>query len=150
MTSEFSVEELVPHSGRMSLLDRIVDYGEEWLHAEVRITTDSMFVDEQGVPAWIGLEYLAQTIGAFAGLQERLKGDKPKLGFLVGSRKYICSQDYFTIGQVLLLKVEREMETESGLNVFQCVLLGQGVEASARLNVFQPENADKFLEESLT
>lgn len=150
MKSKFSVEELVPHSGQMSLLDRIVEYGEEWLHAEVRITVNSMFVNERGVPAWIGLEYLAQTIGAFAGLQERLKGDKPKLGFLVGSRKYVCSKDYFSIGQVLLLKVEREMETESGLNVFQCFLQGQGVESSARLNVFQPDDANKFLEETLS
>ncbi len=150
MTAEFNVEELVPHSGLMSLLDKIVDYGEDWLHAEVHISRQSMFADDKGVPAWVGLEYLAQTIGAFAGLQERLQGKKPKLGFLVGTRKYICSKDHFPFGQILLLKVEREMETEVGLNVFQCVLKGVEVEASARLNVFQPNDANKFLEDSMS
>lgn len=150
MTVEFSVDELVPHSGLMSLLDKIVDYGEDWLHAEVHVSSTSMFADEKGVPSWLGLEYLAQTIGAFAGLQERVHGNKPKLGFLVGTRKYECSKDYFLHGQVLSLKVQREMETEAGLNVFQCVLEGQDIHASARLNVFQPDDANKFLKESMS
>ncbi|MBV1889157.1 MAG: hotdog family protein [Proteobacteria bacterium] len=149
MKSVYNVAELVPHSGTMSLLDRVIEYGEDWLQAEVTITADSMFADKQGVPAWIGLEYLAQTIAAFAGLQERQKGDLPKLGFLVGSRRYSCSEEYFPIGQTLQLRVEREMESESGLNVFQCMLKGEGIEGSTRLNVFQPNDVAKFLEESV-
>mgnify|MGYP005996208549 CR=1 FL=1 len=74
MTAEYLVEELVPHSGRMSLLTRVVDSGDDWLTAEVDITSKSMFSDDKGVPAWVGLEYLAQAIGAYAGLQERLLG----------------------------------------------------------------------------
>ncbi|MEH6579265.1 MAG: hotdog family protein [Amphritea sp.] len=150
MKSEFSVAELVPHSGKMSLLDAIVGYGEDWLEAEVHISSDSMFADTQGVPAWVGLEYLAQTIGAFAGLQERLNGGKPKLGFLLGSRKYQCSTDYFPLGHVLSLRVQREMQAENGLSVFQCELQGDGLDASARLNVFQPEDADKFLQDAMS
>jgi len=149
MKSVYSVAELVPHSGKMSLLDRVTEYGDDWLQAEVTITADSMFTDKQGVPAWVGLEYMAQTIGAFAGLQERLCNASPKLGFLVGSRRYSCSGEYFSIGQTLTLRVEREMVTESGLNVFQCSVQGTGIEASARLNVFQPDDAAQFIKESL-
>lgn len=152
MKSEFSVAELVPHSGKMSLLDTIVDYGDDWLQAEVCITRDSMFADlssdKKGVPGWVGLEYLAQTVGAYAGLQERLAGGEPKLGFLVGSRKYLCSADYFLIGQTLSIKVHREMQVDNGLSVFQCDLQGDGVEASASLNVFQPDDAPQFLKEA--
>ena len=150
MKSEFNVAELVPHSGKMSLLSSIIEYGEDWLHAEVHITADSMFADAQGVPAWLGLEYLAQAVGAYAGLQERLNGGKPKLGFLLGSRKYLCSTDYFTFGQTLSLKVQREMQAENGLSVFQCILQGKEVEASATLNVFQPDDADKFLQDAMS
>ncbi|MBV1915847.1 MAG: hotdog family protein [Pseudomonadales bacterium] len=148
MKNLYAVTELVPHSGKMSLLDRVTEYGEEWLQAEVTITKHSMFLAKQGVPGWVGLEYMAQTIAAFAGLQERLSDGPPKLGFLVGSRRYSCSQEYFPVGQTLRLRVEREMETKAGLNVFQCSLQGDGVEASARLNVFQPDDAAKFLQES--
>ena len=148
MKSEYSVAELVPHSGKMSLLDNIVEYRDGWLRAEVSITADSMFADKQGVPAWIGLEYMAQAVGAYAGWQERLKGGPPKLGFLLGTRKYLCSTDYFAIGTKLIVTVQLEMEAANGLNVFQCVLQGEGVDASANLNVFQPDDPDKFLQDN--
>lgn len=145
MTSEYPIEELVPHSGRMSLLTRVVEYGDEWLIAEVDITPSSMFCDDQGVPAWVGLEYLAQAIAAYAGLQERLTGGSPKIGFLVGTRKYICSNDYFPINSTLSIKVSQNLKAENGLCVFDCELLSSECEASARLNVFQPEDADQFI-----
>lgn len=147
MTFEYTVAELVPHSGKMSLLSEITGYGEDWLSARVDISQDSMFADSRGVPAWVGLEYLAQAIGAYAGLQERLKGETPKLGFLLGSRKYSCSRDYFALGDSLELKVIRNMQAENGLSAFDCHLSGGDYEASASLNVFQPEDADKFLQE---
>ena len=147
MKPEYSVAELVPHSGKMSLLDNIIEYSDGWLRAEVCITVDSMFAEEQGVPAWIGLEYLAQTVGAYSGWQERLKDGTPKLGFLLGTRKYVCSTDYFAIGSILTLTVQLEIEAANGLNVFKCVLQGEGVEASANINVFQPDDPDKFLQE---
>ena len=148
MKSEYSVAELVPHSGKMSLLDNIVEYRDGWLRAEVSITADSMFADKQGVPAWIGLEYMAQAVGAYAGWQERLKGGPPKLGFLLGTRKYLCSTDYFAIGTKLIVTVQLEMEAANGLNVFQCILQGEGVEASANLNVFQPDDPGKFIQDN--
>jgi predicted hotdog family 3-hydroxylacyl-ACP dehydratase len=145
--SEYSVAELVPHSGKMSLLDNIIEYRDGWLRAEVCISADSMFVNELGVPAWIGLEYLAQAVGAYSGWKERSKGRSPKLGFLLGTRKYLCSTDYFAIGTTLTLTVQLEVEAENGLNVFQCVLEGEGVEATANINVFQPDDPDKFLQD---
>ncbi|MBY4676121.1 hotdog family protein [Marinobacterium arenosum] len=150
MKSEYSVAELVPHSGKMSLLDNIVEYADDWLRAEVYITEASMFADEKGVPAWTGMEYMAQTIGAFAGMQERREGGEPKLGFLLGTRKYTCSVDYFPLGQTLILTAKREMQAENGLSVFQCSLHGEGIEASASLNVYQPEDADSFLKDAIS
>lgn len=43
MTS-FTVDELVPHSGLMSLLDRIVDHGDDWLEAQVDISENTLFL----------------------------------------------------------------------------------------------------------
>lgn len=147
--SEYSVAELVPHSGKMSLLDEIVAYGDDWLEARVNIHAGAMFADEDGVPGWVGLEYLAQAIGAYAGLQERVVGKAPKLGFLLGSRKYECSTDHFVHGQQLLIRVEKEIQAENGLSSFNCELRGDSVTATARLNVYQPEDADEFLKEAI-
>ncbi len=149
MIQSLNIDEFVPHSGHMSLLDNIVDYGNDWLLAKVTITPSSLFIDEYGVPASVGVEYLAQAIAAYSGIQEKRHGGKPKLGFLLGVRKYQCSTDYFTVGETLLLKVEIDMQAENGLSVFQGSLTGRNCEGSARLNVFQPENADHFLQGSV-
>jgi predicted hotdog family 3-hydroxylacyl-ACP dehydratase len=148
MTTEYSVEELVPHSGKMSLLTEITGYGDDWLSAQVEITEHSMFADKRGVPSWVGLEYLAQAIGAYAGLKERRKGERPKLGFLLGTRKYSCDSDYFVPGDVLTLKVVCNLQGENGLSAFDCVLQGNGCQANASLNVFQPDDAEKFFKEA--
>ncbi len=150
MKPEFSVAELVPHSGKMSLLDNIVEYGDNWLSAEVCISADSMFVDDKGVPGWVGLEYMAQAVAAYSGLQQRLNGGRPKLGFLLGARKYLCSTDYFAIDKTWLITVQLDMQAANGLNVFQCVLRGEGIDASANINVFQPDDPDKFLQDSVS
>jgi predicted hotdog family 3-hydroxylacyl-ACP dehydratase len=130
----------------MSLLTAIVDYGDDWLSAEVHITPDSTFADDRGVPAWIGLEYMAQAIAAYGGRGERDRGGTPKIGFLLGSRKYLCDADTFPFGQTLLVTVQAEMLAESGIRVFNCELRGQGLSASAMVNVFQPDDIEKFIE----
>ena len=147
MNTDYTVEQLVPHSGKMSLLSHISEHGDNWLRAKVEISSESVFADATGVPAYVGLEYLAQAIGAFAGLRERLKGEQPKVGFLLGSRKYTCSTDYFPVGSTLDLLFEEEMQGENGLSVFNGTLTAPGISAQARLNVFQPQNAEQFLNE---
>ncbi|GAC13139.1 ApeP family dehydratase [Aliiglaciecola lipolytica] len=145
MSEEFNLSEFVPHSGKMCLLDEIVDFGDGWLKAKVHIKPDSMFVEKQGVSAIIGIEYLAQAVAAYAGSKERKSGLKPKLGFLLGCRKYQSTTDYFPMGSILNIEVKLEMEADNGLNVFNAHLTGEGVQASAKLNVFQPADAEAFL-----
>ncbi len=147
MKKKYLVSELVPHSGTMSLLSEIIDYGEDWLSAKVNISADSIFLEEHGVPAAVGIEYLAQTVAAYAGLQERNKGEQPKLGFLLGVRKYTSSTTHFPLGESLIINIQLEMQAENGLGAFSCQLKGGGCEATARLNVYQPENAEFFLQD---
>ncbi len=123
MSIEYSVDDLVPHSGTMSLLSRVTAYGDDWLEAEVDISSATLFAEEQGVPAWVGLEYLAQAIAAFSGVQEKKQNQPPKLGFL-------------------------DMVAENGLHVFKGMLTAFNVEATANLNVFQPDDASQFIKEA--
>tara|TARA_R110000772_G_scaffold58136_2_gene131632 strand:- start:1721 stop:2170 length:450 start_codon:yes stop_codon:yes gene_type:complete len=145
MSEHLNLRDFVPHSGDMSLLDHVIDYGEGWLHASVLITEHSIFIEDRGVSATVGIEYLAQAVAAYSGSKMRRTGEKPKLGFLLGIRRYESSIDYFPIGSRITLEVELEMEADNGLHVFQGCLKGNGFEASARLNVFQPADADEFL-----
>lgn len=145
------IRSLVPHSGAMVLLDRVVSVDNENLSAEVKIGRDTVFFDGEGVGAWVGIEYMAQAIAAHAGYLSSLRGDPVKVGFLIGARRYECSRPSFPLGRVLKVSVQKILQAENGLGAFECRIddsqdsTGTPV-AVATITVFQPENVDDFLQ----
>jgi predicted hotdog family 3-hydroxylacyl-ACP dehydratase len=76
----YAIADVVPHSGRMVLIDELLDYGLDYAVAAVNIRPDSVLSDGRtGVPAWVGLEYMAQTIGAFTGVEDLRCGRRPSV-----------------------------------------------------------------------
>lgn len=147
------IRQLVPHSGAMCLLDRIVRHDEESLVAEVCIRADGPFTDSlgpgSGVGAWVAIEYMAQAVAAWAGLQSRKRGESPKIGFLLGSRRVRTCVSSFAVGQVLWIEVRPAYQADNGLGQFDCRLLSEGQEwAQAQLTVFGPADPEGFLKES--
>ncbi|MDP5009158.1 MAG: 3-hydroxylacyl-ACP dehydratase, partial [Glaciimonas sp.] len=113
----------IPHSGSMVLLDRILSVDAENLCAEVVIRSDSLFCDAAlGVGSWVGVEYMAQAIAAYAGYGAALRGDAVKVGFLLGTRRYDAHCPYFAVGAVLHVAVERILQTENGVGSFECCI----------------------------
>ncbi len=148
MITNYPIDELVPHSGTMSLLDQVIEYDNDWLIAEVGIRPDTLFLTEEAVPAWVGIEYMAQAIAAFAGIHAKAQQQDVKLGFLLGSRKYSSSHSHFALGSCLQIRVEKEMQSEEGLGVFNCTITSaDDLLVSARLNVFQPKDAEQFFQD---
>ena len=132
------IRTLLPHAGPMVLLDRVVSVEDENLCAEVRIRADSIFCVAGEVGAWVGLEYMAQAIGAFAGHIARKRGEPIKLGYLLGTRCYECTRPVFTVGMLLRIHVKRVLQSENGLASFECrIEYENGQIASANLSVFQ-------------
>jgi predicted hotdog family 3-hydroxylacyl-ACP dehydratase len=82
---DIEVAELLPHDGNMVLLDGVVDYDQESLVAEVVVRDDGLFGDGKTIPAWIGIEYMAQTVAAHGGMMCHLVGKPINLGFLLGT-----------------------------------------------------------------
>jgi predicted hotdog family 3-hydroxylacyl-ACP dehydratase len=140
------IRALVPHSGPMVLLDRVISADEDSLCAEVAIRADSLFCQAEGVGAWVGMEYMAQAIGAYVGYRAQLRGEPVKIGFLLGARRYECSRPVFTLGSVLRVYVRRVWQSENGLGSFNCRIDDpEGQVATAILTVFQPDHAHDFL-----
>lgn len=145
------IRTLVPHSGTMVLLDRLVEVGDETLCAEIVIAPDTLFCDEHGVGAWVGIEYMAQAVAAFAGYEAQLRGESVRVGFLLGSRRYECSRPNFVIGSKLHIHVQRALQGENGLGAFSCHIDDANDPsatplATATITVFQPGNVDEFLQ----
>lgn len=148
--THYDVAELVPHSGTMSLLDEVLAYNDDSLTARVSLSQHSLFAEPCGVPAWIGIEYMAQAVAAYAGSIAKAKGEAITIGFLVGTRKYQCQRAYFPLGSRLIIRVEKELQGENGLGVFNCTIQADNdnePSAIASLNVFQPNNVDEFLQQ---
>ncbi|MES2935522.1 MAG: hotdog family protein [Pseudomonadota bacterium] len=143
---EYSIEQILPHSGRMQLIDRAIEGDEESLVSELVIRDDNLFFDGASVGGWVGIEYMAQTVAAWAGWRARLLGESPKIGFLLGTRRYNCSRAAFHLGDTLRVEVRRHFQADNGLAQFDCKLEIDGATvATAALTVFEPEDADAFL-----
>jgi len=149
------IHSLVPHADPMMLLDRLVAVDTESLRAELTITSHSMFFDEkeQGVGSWVGIEYMAQAIAAYAGNQALSKGESVRVGFLLGSRRYEASCSNFPLGSVLQVEIRRVIQSENGLGAFECQIcdadgMNKTLLATATVTVFQPEQGKQFLHSS--
>ncbi len=143
----WSVPELVPHSGPMMLLDDVLEAGPGWVATGVRIAEDSLFYEPgTGMPCWLGLEYMAQTIALYSGLQARRAGRPVPVGLLLGTRRYQAMAGYFPLGSYLRIHV-REEWYDGQMGVFECLIEEDDrCLARARLNVFLPPDAKALAE----
>lgn len=139
------VAELIPHSGPLVLLERIVEADDESLTATLEVAADGLYNHGDTVPAWVGMEYMAQAVAAFAGLEPYRRGETIPLGFLLGSRRMNISGPDFPVGTRLTVTVRRILQDDGGMAVFECDLSGDTLAASARLNLYQPTDSNQFL-----
>ena len=137
------IEEVVPHRPPMLLIDRICAHGDDVTVSTVTIRPDSPFVatstdGRPGVPAVVGIEYMAQTVAAYAGLSARKEKRAPRIGFLLGCRELSLATDAFAVGEVLTVEVRRVFG-ENDLGSFSCRIAGTDGRtlASGSLTVYQ-------------
>ncbi|MNG09287.1 hypothetical protein D3C84_927030 [compost metagenome] len=100
------------------------------------------------LPAWVGIELMAQSVAAYAGCRARQQGRPVELGFLLGTRKFECNVEHFPAGAHLRIHALRSLEDDNGMGVFECHLRGPGIHAMARLNVFRPPQVASYLAEA--
>ncbi len=145
---DWPLAELIPHAADMILIDQVLSFDEEQIRTRVTVRPDGLFSQADGsLPAWIGVELMAQSVAAYAGCQARLKGEPIQLGFLLGSRKFECNVGHFPAGSELTIQAIRSLQDDSGMGVFECNLTGTDIQAFARLSVYCPPNADQYLTE---
>lgn len=138
------VASLLPHTGAMVLLDKVINYDGESLHAGLTVRNDGLFGNDANIPAWTGIEYMAQAIGAYAGIKAILAGEPIRLGYLLGTRRYNSNVSTFAAGTALTVRITNIMQDEL-LGVFDCRIMGEGIEVTANLNVYQPKTDDLII-----
>jgi len=141
------IEEIVPHRGAMLFVDRLLAADDDAVALAATVRLGQLFTVDAGLPAWVGVELMAQAIAAWAGLRARRRGERVKLGFLLGTRRYEASCEHFAIGAQLRIEAHCELFGDNGLGMFSCrILEGDAVLATANLSVFEPADPEAYLE----
>lgn len=142
----YPVEALLPHAHPMILIDSVIGWDETSIETGLRVSAEIPFFEAcKGIAAHIAIEWMAQTCGAFVGLEARLAGLPPKIGFLLGTRAFRSSIVWFAEGSAITIRAEMKFrDNETG--AFDCTvrLDGQDV-AQATLILHQPTDVAAVL-----
>jgi predicted hotdog family 3-hydroxylacyl-ACP dehydratase len=142
----YRIEELLPHAGNMVLLDEVLEVGVDYIVTGLSVRDDGLFSGpDRTVPAWVGIEYMAQTVAAFSGYLRKCQGLEIDLGFLLGTRYYECSVGHFACGAKLRVHAEKIMDGANDMSVFDCRIEGENIHAGAKLNLLLPKDSSVFL-----
>lgn len=136
--------DLIPHRPPMLLINHVLSVDETSSSSRVIVDEQSPFFEAgKGVASWIGLEYMGQTAALIAGHQLALGKVGPHLGFLLGTRAFKSTCDYFAPGTYTVRCVEKALVGD-GLATFDCFIEnepqdGSDVQclATASLSVFR-------------
>lgn len=108
------IETLVPHRGKMFLLDKITEYDTTaWtVSSETKISEDFMFFDKDlcGVPNYAVFEIAAQTISALTGLYAKENNLPVNMGFILTVSNFHFNSDMISAGATVTAKAIREAE----------------------------------------
>ncbi|TRX74718.1 ApeP family dehydratase [Pseudomonas mangiferae] len=141
------IAELLPHAGDMILLDAVLAFDDDHVATRLQVRPGLLSDADGGLPAWVGVELMAQSVAAYAGCHARRAGQPVALGFLLGTRRFTCNVERFPAGSELRIDATCSLQDDNGMGVFECRLQGPGILAEARLNVYRPPQPSRFLEE---
>ncbi len=142
-----SVQDLLLHRPPMLLLKSVLRWSESELEALVDPRDSHLFMDADGrIPAWVGIEYMAQAIGALAGIESRRAGQPVCLGFLLGTRRYHAELSHFDPVQELRVSVRELLRDETNLVLFKCEIhSGEQLLAHAEIKAIQPKDVEAVM-----
>lgn len=111
MTSEFSdysLEDLLPHRGRMLLLSEIIEADQEYAVTAAKIHLSMPLSDDNGVRPLLMVELAAQTAGVCNGLGRILAEglDSDKRGWLVGIKRAVFHVESLPLGKTVVTRSE--------------------------------------------
>jgi predicted hotdog family 3-hydroxylacyl-ACP dehydratase len=100
--------DILPHRGRAALLDHVEHHDGMETVCVVEIAGSAWLHRAAGsVPAWVGIEYMAQCIAAREGCIAHAEGRRLAPGFIVRARRVRFQRPAFRPGEVLRIHARR-------------------------------------------
>ncbi|SVA96378.1 uncharacterized protein METZ01_LOCUS149232, partial [marine metagenome] len=123
----------------------LVSYDVSGVVVEVVLKEGASFLIEDYVPAWVGIEYAAQAVAAWAGLQAIQDDKEAKIGLLLSCRRYKSIRPRFILGEVLKVHAIEDF-SDGQMGAYSCSIYDEaGMEVvMVSLNTFMPENVKEI------
>jgi predicted hotdog family 3-hydroxylacyl-ACP dehydratase len=139
--THLSIKDLLPHRGRMLLIDEIVSLDPEAAVSRSRVAQSWPLFDGTGVPAFMVIELVAQTCGLCNGLQRVLEQgeDSIKKGFLVGIKTAGLHMDTLPLGTDILTEAHNRFKFEGFREIQGVSRIGGRIVGEVTLQVMQAE-----------
>jgi predicted hotdog family 3-hydroxylacyl-ACP dehydratase len=134
-----SVEDLLPHGGRMLLIDEILEVDTETAVSKSRVTENWPLFDGMAVSALMIVELVAQTCGLSNGLDRiRTQGeDSSKKGFLVGIKSARFYVDSLPLGAEIITEATNRFKFEAFREIEGTSRIGSDIVGEVTLQVMQ-------------
>ena len=136
---KWKIEDLLPHRGRMLLLDEILKLDTEGAVSSTRIKETWPLVDGNVVSSLILIELTAQTGGLCNGLgliHEHGK-DSDKTGFLVGVKRATLHVASLPVGTTIVTKARNPFNFENFREIEGVSKTGETIVGEVTLQVMQ-------------
>jgi len=148
--ASFPIEVLLPHRGTMLLVDSILHFEHDCAVVQATPCAKRWYRNRAGnMPAWIGFELMAQTIGIHMSLRKKLENQPIKPGVLLGTGRYHSAVADFVAAEPLCIRAQLVLLDGSSLGVYACSIAHRGeVVATAALKVFEPADFELFIKEN--
>jgi len=135
---------LVPHKGKMFIIDRIIDADIiNWtIESETKITENFMFYDKsiEGAPNYACFEIIAQTISALTGLYVRENHLPPNMGFILTVSNLHFDFDKIEAGQSIRAKAVRDAAVDNVYSFHAELFLDDKAAGGGKLTVMEVIN----------
>lgn len=135
------LESILPHKGKMFLIDEIVDYDtKNWTVAsKTYISKDFMFFDEKinAVPNYAVFELVAQSISALTGIYAKENNLPINMGMILSVANTKFENSFINEGQNVLVKAKRESEVDNVYNFSSEVFVDENFFGNVNLTVME-------------
>ena len=137
-----NLDNIIPQKPPMRVIDRVISFEDEIVHAQAEITAKHLFYDATigGIPHWVAVEIMAQTAAVYGKFSSDNTLDEPKIAFLMSIRNYKTEVVKYDAGMVLDVYAECIM-LDSGVSAFEAKIEIDGREtANIKINAYQPQS----------
>lgn len=135
------LESILPHKGKMFLIDEIVDYDtKKWtVTSKTLISKDFMFFDEKinAVPNYAVFELVAQSISALTGIHAKENNLPINMGMILSVANTEFKNSFINEGQKVLVKAKRESEVDNVYNFSSEVFVDEKFFGNVNLTVME-------------